>query len=86
MIAAMLTLLFLTAAALVGAATFMTVQQFGRQALGLRSQLAATPPTRALNFSVVEHRVIRGGINLVILPVQKCAKRLLSIEGLRAAA
>ncbi len=86
MIASMLTSLFLAAALLAGAVIFTTMSRYGAKALALRGELAASAHTRGFSYNVIEHRTLRGDLNVVILPIRKASYRVAAPEGLRAAA
>lgn len=86
MIASMLTGLFFAAAVLAGCAIFATMNRYGAKALALGGELAAGAPARGFSYNVIEHRTLRGDINVVVLPIRKASYRVAAPEGLRAAA
>lgn len=86
MIAMLLTVLFVAAAGFALLAIGSTLHRYGGQALALRDELAATAPSRGFSYNVIEHRLLRGDVNVVILPVRKAAYRWPVAAGLRAAA
>lgn len=83
MLALALTAVFSAATMIALFAMIATVRRYGASALALREQLAAAPSVRTVTWKTIEHRHLRGDVNVVILPIRKADYRR---DGLRAAA
>ena len=71
MLALALTALFITAASIAILAIGLTVRRYAASALALRERLATATPVRTVTWRTIEHRHLRGDVNVVVLPLRK---------------
>ena len=86
MIAILTASLFIAAAIFAAAVIVQTVRRYAAPALAAGRALAAAECERGFNYRIVEHRTLRGDVNVVVLPVRKTIYRWTQCPAQRAAA
>ena len=86
MIAILTASLFVTAAVFAVAVIAHSVRRYAAPALAAGRALAAAGAERGFVYRVIEHRTLRGDVNVVVLPVRKATYRWSQCPAPRAAA